>query len=155
MPARTWCRWCAVDNDSFPDAVDLFAAGYEGAYLGERDRWLESLSNWSLTRPWAWGALLAILRGHRERGELVPPLLEEWSQQVALGERKEPGRGKGKARTDITRHLRMEALLAFYKSRGTNLTEARDRVAKEFQELGSGGEAVRRALERYRADRPF
>ena len=45
------------------DVLEMMAAHYEAANSGERDKWLVSLSNWSLTRSWAWDALLAILGG--------------------------------------------------------------------------------------------
>ena len=44
-------------------ALEVLAAYYEAANSGERDKLLEGLSNWSLTRSWAWDALLAILGG--------------------------------------------------------------------------------------------
>ena len=131
--------------------LEMMAAHYEAANSGERDKLLVSLSNWSLTRSWAWDALLAILRGHRERGELVPPLLADWTQLVALGKLERPRDGR---RASMGRDLVAVVLFGFLRDRDWGITEAQNEVAKAFPELGSNGDAVRKIIEKHNADRP-
>ena len=134
------------------DVLEMMAAHYEAANSGERDKWLVSLSNWSLTRSWAWDALLAILGGHRARGEVAPPLLTDWTQLVALRALERPRDGR---RASMGRDLMAEVLFDFFRDRGLGITEAQNKAAEAFRELGSSGDAVRKIIEKRNADRPF
>ena len=157
--ARVVVRGDAGEADArFRDGIipRAYCALYEAADAARRDLLLASLANWSLTKSWAWEALVEILRAHRARREPVPAVLSEWAEAVALGERQPCCRRRGRPNND-ERDLRFLAGVQVLRKRGLSEWKAFEVVADALSEPGKSfePESVRSAVRKLQRMRPF
>ena len=133
-----------------------YCALYEAADAADRDLWLMSLANWSLTKSWAWEALVEILRAYRARREPVPAVLSEWAETVALGEREPCRVGRGRPNND-ERDLRILAAVRVLRKSGLSEWKAFEVVADALSEPGKSfePESVRSAVRKLQRMRLF
>ena len=91
-------------------------------------------------------------RPTREDGSAVPPLLSEWAQEVALGDRKHPGLRRGRP-SDEDRDMRINVVVRVLANHHGRSHEAACKEVGEFVSLST--EAVKSICRRVRHAHPF
>ena len=136
----------------FPRLADWMIARWHHADPMEQELWLASWANWSFTKRWAWDALQRLLRDLREKREPVPPLLSEWAQGVALGDRKHPRLRRGRP-SDEDRDMRINVVVRVLANHHGRSHEAACKEVGEVVSLST--EAVKSICRRVRHAHPF
>lgn len=141
------------DLPSWWDRTPPDARDHRWPSLLSRETLLAAYMNWSFTKRWAWDGLKQLLKVLRERGEPIPGLLQEWSNEVTSEEREQPRNTKAEQDARIVLVFRM------LREKGYSRDAAMEKIADLLPPLKNresfSVEGVKSAIRRAERDRPF
>lgn len=145
-----------VSGDGLPGFVDFQIAAYYRESPSKREAVIADWRDQSVTQPWAWDALMALLKRAHERDEPRPALLVQFAEAVALGEMDDPRNRPGHPPRDMARDFRILAAVHWLVERhGYTKSEAREIVA-DLPKVGMEPDSIRRKITgRLKPNTPF